>query len=174
MGGLIIFPYYDYGTRIQHRVKYKIIDRSKSEEIAKLAVCLTNEIIERTGIKHFDVDVPLAVKLCENYVSNGLYQVMAAFDGDRIIGFGAICESHSLYAEGAFGIIQEFYVMPDYRSKEVGKSLIQEIIMFAKKHGWKRLELCTPPLPEFDRTADFYLSNGFEITGGYKMKYAIV
>jgi len=156
-------------------MKYKIIDKSKSKskEIAKLAVCLTNEIIERTGIKYFDVDAPLAINLCENYVSNGLYHVMAAFDEDKIIGFGAICESHSLYAEGSFGIIQEFYVMPEYRSREVGKSLIQEIVEFAKQQKWKRLELCTPPVPEFNRTVEFYQSNGFEITGGYKMKYAI-
>ncbi len=154
-------------------MKYKVIDKSRSEEIAKLAVCLTNEIIERTGIKHFEVDVPLAVDLCGNYVSNGLYSVMAAFDEDKIIGFGAICESHSLYAEGKFGIVQEFYVLPEYRSKDVGKSLIQEIIAFAKTKEWKRLELCTPPIPEFDRSVAFYQSNGFEITGGYKMKYVI-
>jgi GNAT superfamily N-acetyltransferase len=55
----------------------------------------------------------------------------------------------------------------------VGKSLIQEIVEFAKQQKWKRLELCTPPVPEFDRTVEFYQSNGFEITGGYKMKYAI-
>lgn len=154
-------------------MKYKIIDKSQSEEIAKLAVCLTNEIIERTGIKHFDVDVPLAIDLCEKYVSNGIYHVMAAFNGDKIVGFGAICESHSLYAEGRFGIIQEFYVAPEYRSKEIGKFLIQAIVEFAKEQGWKRLELCTPPVPEFDRTVGFYKSNGFDITGGYKMKYAI-
>jgi len=154
-------------------VKYKIIDKFQSEDIAKLAVCLTNEIIERTGIKHFDVDVPLAIDLCDNYVSNDIYQVIAAFDDNIIVGFGAICESHSLYAEGAFGIIQEFYVMPEYRSKEVGKSLLKEIIKFSKTKDWKRLELCTPPVPEFDRTVEFYQANGFEITGGYKMKYAI-
>lgn len=154
-------------------MKYKIIDESQAEEIAKLAVCLTNEIIERTGIKHFDVDVPLAIELCDKYVSNGLYHVLAAFDETQIVGFGAMCESHSLYAEGVFGIIQEFYVIPEYRSKKVGKSLIKEIVYFAKEKGWKRLELCTPPIPEFNRTVDFYKSNGFEITGGYKMKCAI-
>lgn len=154
-------------------MKYKIIDKSQSEEIAKLAVCLTNEIIERTGVKHFDVDVTLAIELCDKYVSSGIYHVMAALDGDKVIGFGAICESHSLYAEGSFGIIQEFYVVPEYRSKEIGKFLIQAIVEFAKEQRWKRLELCTPPIPEFDRTVDFYKSNGFEITGGYKMKYAI-
>jgi len=155
-------------------VKYKLIENEQAEEIANLAVCLTNEIIERTGTKHFDVDVPLAIELCKNYVSNGLYNIIAAFDADNIVGFGALCESHSLYAEGTFGIIQEFYVMPEYRSKEVGKGLIQEIIKLATTNEWKRLELCTPPTPEFDRTVEFYKSNGFEITGGYKMKHAIV
>ena len=96
--------------------------------------------------------------------------MIGAFDEERIVGFGALCESHSLYAEGSFGIIQEFYVMPEYRSKGVGRTLINEIVEFSKGKGWKRLELCTPPIPEFNRTVDFYKSNGFEITGGYKMK----
>jgi len=154
-------------------MKYELIKIDRAEDIAKLAVCLTNEIIERTGTKHFDVDVPLAVDLCTEYISNGLYFVIGAFDEDRVIGFGALCESHSLYAEGSFGIVQEFYVMPEYRSKGVGKTLISEIVEFAKNKGWKRLELCTPPVPEFKRTVDFYKSNGFEITGGYKMKHPL-
>ncbi len=155
-------------------MQYKLIENGQVEEIANLAVCLTNEIIERTGTKHFDVGTPLAIELCKNYVSKGLYNVIAAFDSGKIVGFGALCESQSLYAEGTFGIIQEFYVMPEYRSKGVGKGLIQEIIQFAKTNKWKRLELCTPPIPEFNRTVEFYESNGFQITGGYKMKHAIV
>lgn len=151
-------------------MKYQLIEKSQTKEIAKLAVCLTNEIIERTGIKYFEVDVPLAIRLCDNYVSNGLYNVIAAYDQDEIVGFGALCESYSLYAEGAFGIIQEFYVLPEYRSKDIGKELIQAIIRFSKTKKWKRLELCTPPIPEFNRTVEFYKSNGFEVTGGYKMK----
>ena len=151
----------------------EIVDNESAEEIAKLAVCLTNEIIERTGIKHFDVDVPLAVKLCKSYMENGQYCVVAAQDESRIIGFGALCESHSLYAEGSFGIIQEFYVMPEYRSHKVGQQLIDKIVSVAKDKGWKRLELCTPPVPEFNRTVSFYQANGFEITGGYKMKRVV-
>jgi GNAT superfamily N-acetyltransferase len=154
-------------------MEYRLVDVTKSEEIAKLAVCLTNEIIERTGIKHFDVDVPLAVKLCDSFIRDGHYQVIAAFDKEVIVGFGALCESRSLYAEGVFGIIQEFYVLPAYRSKAIGKQLIRNIVKHAMSKNWKRLELCTPPIPEFERTVAFYKDNGFEITGGYKMKYAI-
>ncbi len=151
-------------------MKYKKIDESCAQDVARLAVCLTNEIIERTGIKHFDVDIPLAMELCEKFIRQGQYHVIAAFDDDKIVGFGALCESHSLYAEGTFGIIQEFYVLPEYRSRNIGAALLREIVAFAKNKSWKRLELCTPPVPEFERTVAFYQANGFEITGGYKMK----
>ncbi len=154
-------------------MEYKIVDEEKSNDVAKLAVCLTNEIIERTGIKHFDVDIPLAEKLCKKFMEQGIYTVVAAFNNDRIVGFGALCESHSLYAEGTFGIIQEFYVLPEFRSKSIGKELLESLVSYAKSRQWVRLELCTPPIPEFDRTVSFYKENGFEITGGYKMKYTV-
>lgn len=154
-------------------MKYTIIDQSRSSDIAKLTVCLTSEIVERTGLKAFDIDESLVSILCENYVSNGIYTVIAAFDEEKIIGFGSLCESHSLYTEGAFGIIQELYVMPDYRSQNIGQTLIHEMVGFAKSREWKRLELCTPPLPEFERSVEFYQDNGFERTGGYKMKFII-
>lgn len=154
-------------------MEYKLVDSSKSAEIAKLAVCLINEIIERTGTRHFDVDVSLATNLCNDFMKEKYYQVIAASNNKNIVGFGALCESRSLYAEGTFGIIQEFYVLPEYRSRNIGKHLIETIIEHAKSKGWKRLELCTPPVPEFDRAVAFYQENGFEITGGYKMKHAI-
>ena len=154
-------------------MEYRLVEKSAAVDVARLAVCLTNEIIERTGIQHFDVDVPLAEALCTKFIEQGQYQVLAAFDEDRIIGFGALCESYSLYAEGSFGVIQEFYVAPEYRSKSVGSELLAEIVDYAKSRHWTRLELCTPPLPEFERTLSFYQNNGFEITGGYKMKYVI-
>ena len=113
-------------------MKISLVDKSKAEEVAKLAVCLTNEIIARTGVKHFNVDTPLAIKLCQDFMAQGHYHVIAARDGDTIIGFGALCESRSLYAEGTFGIIQEFYVLPDYRSQGVGKALLKEIAGFAQ------------------------------------------
>ena len=36
--------------------------------------------------------------------------------------------------------------------------------------GWTRLEVTTPPLPEFDRTLAFYQQQGFSISGGRKLK----
>jgi len=154
-------------------MQYRVVDKSHAPEIARLAVCLTNEIVAQTGVTHFDVDVTRTASLCEQYIEGGLYHVVAAFESEKMIGFGAICESCALYAQGSFGIVQELYVIPEYRSKEVGKSLVEVMLRFARQRGWVRLELCTPPVPEFQRTVDFYLANGFEVTGGYKMKYVL-
>ena len=38
----------------------------------------------------------------------------------------------------------------------------------------ERLEVTTPPLPEFERTLSFYETNNFEISGGRKLKTDIL
>jgi len=48
--------------------------------------------------------------------------------------------------------------------------LLKKVAEHAQALGWKLLDLCTPPLPEFARTVKFYAENGFELTGGRKMK----
>ncbi len=150
-----------------------VLDKSNSGHIAELAVCLTNEIIERTGAELFNVDLPSTKTLCQQFMENGQYHVIAAYGDDKIIGFATLCESHSLYAEGTFGIIQELYVSPNYRSNTIGRQLIEAAVDYADNMNWKRLELCTPPLPAFEKTVEFYQSNGFDITGGHKMKRII-
>lgn len=154
-------------------MEYKWIDVKHAEDISKLAICLTEEIIQRTGIPSFDIDLASTIKLCEEFLEQDKYSVIAAFHDERIIGFGALCESFSLYADGKFGILQEFYVLPEYRSEKVGHHLITAIKEYAKQRNWKRIELCTPPVPEFDRTVSFYKENGFDRTGGFKMRCLI-
>lgn len=154
-------------------MKIEWVNKDKAEDIAKLAVCLLNEIIERSGLAAFDVDEAKAVRLCSDFMADRRYHVLAAFEDDRIVAFGALCESQSLYAEGRFGIVQEFYVEPEYRGQNLGQRMIDSMSVYAKAQGWTRLELCTPPIPAFDRTVSFYQNNGFEITGGYKMKHAL-
>jgi GNAT superfamily N-acetyltransferase len=140
--------------------------------IAGMVKALTDEIITRTGEPHFHVDIPQTTARCRGYLESGRYTVLLACDEvpDNAVGFAAFCESHALYAEGAFGIVQEFYVAPEARSTGVGRQLVDAAAEHARRREWKRLELCTPPLPEFDRTLAFYERNGFVVTGGRKMK----
>ena len=74
----------------------------------------------------------------------------------------------SLYA-GHFGEITELYVKPECRSAGVGAGLIEAAIAAARARSWSRLEVGTPELPTWDRTAAFYKRNGF-IEVGARMK----
>jgi GNAT superfamily N-acetyltransferase len=140
--------------------------------IAAMVKALTDEIMVRTGAAHFDLDPAQAAARCREFLARGVYAVFLAVDADthKISGFAALCESHALYAQGAFGIIQEFYVEPASRSRGLGRQLLEALAAHARQRGWKRLELCTPPLPEFERSLDFYADHGFEVTGGRKMR----
>ena len=139
--------------------------------VAAMVKALTDEIIERTQAPHFNIDLARTTARCRDFLESGNYAVyLVENEAGRGVGFVTLCESHALYAEGAFGIAQEFYVAPDFRSAGLGRQLLDAAVAHARRLGWKRLELCTPPLPEFDRALGFYEKNGFEITGGRKMK----
>jgi GNAT superfamily N-acetyltransferase len=139
--------------------------------VARLVKALTDEICQRSAA-HFDVDLVVSTALCRKLIEQGHYRVLLAIEqqGGETVGCATLCESHALYAEGSFGIIQEFYILPHYRSQQIGAQLMAAVIAQARERNWKRLELCTPPLPAFERTIVFYMQNGFEITGGRKMK----
>ena len=141
-------------------------------EVARMVKALTDEIIEMIGHEHFDVDVQMSAVLGRDWIADGKYVAYIALDdtSGQTIGVATLCESRSLYAQGVFGIIQEFYVAKQWRSREVGARLVEACVAHGRAAGWRRLELATPPLPEFARTVSFYKDNGFEPTGGRKMK----
>ena len=148
----------------------KLVGKESSENIEKLVYSLLEEIVSRTGTDHFEFNREKAKTLSKEFIESEKYFVFAALTEDTIVGCATVCESCSLYALGSFGIVQEFYVKPEFRSTGIGKDMLDAISNFAKTKKWQRLELCTPPTPEFNNTVEFYKTNGFEVTGGHKMR----
>ncbi|MBI3804077.1 MAG: GNAT family N-acetyltransferase [Nitrospirae bacterium] len=136
---------------------------------------LTDEITEAIGEQQFHIDRSETAARCRRFLEQEIYTIYQAVqidstDQEAPIGFITLCESHALYTEGAFGIIQELYVNPAHRAKGIGKALLAAAVHHGKKKGWTRLEVCTPPLPAFEGSVRFYERQQFEITGGRKMK----
>jgi GNAT superfamily N-acetyltransferase len=154
-------------------VEIHIASPTDAALVAGLATALTSEIIERTGVQHFNVNLDEATQICARLIAAKSYVALVAAEASNPLGFAGLCESHALYTEGTFGIIQEFYVVPEVRYSGIGGVLLKRAIDYARSRGWRRLELCTPPLPEFDRSLAFYERNGFQVTGGRKMKYVL-
>lgn len=140
-------------------------------DIAILVGELLNEIMSEIGTKAFNFDQEATTSRLKDFVDREKYFVFVARKSSgEILGFISLAESYALYAEGVFGTIPELYVRPEYRSNQVGYQLVSQAISFAKSRSWKRLEVTTPPLPQFDKTLAFYEREGFAIAGGRKLK----
>jgi GNAT superfamily N-acetyltransferase len=85
-------------------------------------------------------------------------------------GFVSLPVGHALYTGRALATMQEFYVGRPCRSRAIGMALIGEVERLARQSGWRRIEVCTPPLPAVDATLAFYQRHGFDIAGGRKLK----
>ena len=145
-------------------------------ELSVMVGELLNEIMERIGDNVFNFNRAETEKRAVSLVSAEKYWIFIACDVETnsTVGFVSLYESYALYSEGAYGTMPELYVKSDWRSKHVGQKLLSRVNEFAKEKNWHRLEVTTPPLPEFKRTLEFYRSNGFEITGGRKLKADIL
>ncbi len=141
--------------------------------IAKLVGDLLQEIMTTINTPAFGFSLGETEARARTWLEDGSYTVLLARDGERVAGFIALSECRALYAEGRFGIIPELYVCPDRRSQGVGRLLVMEATRVARSNGWARLEVTTPPLPQFDRTLAFYERQGFSRSGGRKMKLSL-
>ena len=155
-------------------IKFRVATLKDAETIASLVVDLTNEICELTKGQHFDLDLNNTIHSCFELIRDGHYSAIIAESGNNPIAIVTITETHALYAGGKIGLIQEFYVSPDFRASGVGSMLLEQVKVYGKQKHWSCIELCTPPLPEFERTLGFYQKNGLSPVGGRKMRQALV
>lgn len=151
------------------------IQTSDYDELTCMVGELLQEIMDKIKIQTFNFDAEETKQRAQDLVSKEKYWIFIAKELElkKIVGFVSLYESYALYSEGAFGTIPELYVRPGYRSEKIGNELIKKVIKVAESKCWSRLEVTTPPLPQFDKTLKFYKTNGFEISGGRKLKINI-
>lgn len=142
--------------------------------VAVLVGELLAEIMTAIGQPAFNFELDATTNRLRDFIAREKYFVFVARDAAGVpAGFIALIESYALYAEGAFGTIPELYIRPDFRNKRAGRGLVESAVAFATSRGWTRLEVTTPPLPEFARTLAFYEREGFSISGGRKLKRSL-
>ncbi|MGC1953608.1 MAG: GNAT family N-acetyltransferase, partial [Gammaproteobacteria bacterium] len=151
-----------------------VIQRATADDVQEIAVMVSDllaEIVNAVGVQVFNFDLDETAARLKDFLNREKYFVFVARnDNPSLVGFIALYESYALYAEGVFGTIPQLYVRPKYRSNSVGQHLLLHAKSFGKSRGWKRLEVTTPPLPQFEETLAFYEREGFAITGGRKLK----
>ncbi|OIQ82967.1 acetyltransferase (GNAT) family protein [mine drainage metagenome] len=147
---------------------------SDAQEVAVMIGELLTEIMNAIGVQAFNFDLAETTSRLKDFLDREKYFVFVARSGSgSLVGFIALYESYALYAEGAFGTIPELYVRPKHRADGLGLHLVSRAKSFGAARGWTRLEVTTPPLPQFDRTLAFYEREGFSISGGRKLKVTL-
>ncbi len=145
-----------------------------AQEVAVMVGELLTEIMSVTGVQAFHFDLVETTSRLKDFFDREKYFVFVARSGSgRLAGFIALYESYALYAGGAFGTIPELYVRPKHRAHGLGLHLVSHAKSFGVSRGWTRLEVTTPPLPQFHRTLAFYEREGFVISGGRKLKVTL-
>lgn len=154
-------------------IQFTLATDSDAEVIAQFVIKLTEEICLKTNANFFSINFEETVERCRELIRDKNYGAIIGYIEDQPIAMSTFTESYTLYAGGKVGIIPEFYVEPAHRSSGAGTKLISVIKDYGRNHGWSCIELCTPPLPEFERTLAFYESNGLMPVGGRKMRQYI-
>jgi GNAT superfamily N-acetyltransferase len=153
------------------------IHRATADDARAIAVMvgeLLDEIMAAIDIQAFNFDLDETTARLRDFLNQEKYFVFVARSENLShAGFIALYESYALYAEGAFGTIPELYVRPAHRKNNLGLHLVSQAKSFGASRGWTRLEVTTPPVPPFDRTLAFYEREGFEISGGRKLKVTL-
>ena len=89
-----------------------------------------------TKTKAFEYDENETIEHIKDLMDKGIYSIFVAISHNKVIGFVAIAKSYALYAQGEFGTITEFYVLPEYRSLGIGKMLLEKSKAFAITQNW--------------------------------------
>lgn len=145
----------------------------EADIVAEMLGDLLHEIMTAVKEKAFGFHQAETAARARAWMQDGCYMVLLARAAFEPVGFLALYQSYALYAEGVYGTIPEFYVRPSHRSQGIGSALLTEAKRVGRTRSWRRLEVTTPPLPQFDRTLAFYQRHGFAVSGGGKLKVAL-
>ena len=140
-------------------------------EDAETVSRLTKELFSELGHTPPVADLNQSVAFCKNILEKDEYVAFLAVGSKGSAeGIITLSEGVAIYAGGRFGVIREFYVVPEMRSRGVGKALWEKAKEFTRSKGWRRLEVTPPPKEKHGRTYSFYLREGFcEV--GPRLKY---
>jgi GNAT superfamily N-acetyltransferase len=97
---------------------------------------------------------------------------IARNESKEIVGILTLSETFAIYANGNYGVIDEMYVAPEFRSQGVGALLVDAAKEFGRGKGWTRIDVTAPESERWDRTRRFYEKQGFVFTGP-KLKFLL-
>ncbi|MEQ1744402.1 MAG: GNAT family N-acetyltransferase [Saprospiraceae bacterium] len=136
-------------------IRLLVADESHTADVAALLALLFEEVEHHLEFEEI-------AEIFAEMDADDHHSTLLAVDNDtdEVAGVITVVESLSLSAGGRYGVINELFVLPEYRSEGVGKMLLDFAKEIGEQRGWTRIEVTTPG-DEFDKTLRFYEREGF-------------
>lgn len=135
-------------------------------DVAAVAAGVERLLVELGGSRPPVADLEAATReLIGNGDAGAL--LVAEAGGGELIGLLAASWQHAIHVPGRYGTIQDLWVDPEWRSREIGRDLVESLCALGRALGVARLEVGLPQ-EGFERlaaTEAFYRNNGFEPLG---------
>ena len=96
----------------------------------------------KATVAYFDTDRKEPDEEKKYHVPTGEIEIIAAFIDDRIVAFfdlGKGTAETELFRHPGNGQIKAAYCLPEYRGRGIGKALLAEAVLWAKRNGLERL-----------------------------------
>ena len=107
--------------------------RKATVEDAEIILELVKELFYEIG-HQLPLDEQQSSFFCKSILESDEYVVFLSNSPKGYVnGIITLSEGLSIYAGGKFGIIREFYVLPEMRSTGIGKDLLERAKEFGKK-----------------------------------------
>jgi GNAT superfamily N-acetyltransferase len=92
--------------------------------------------------------------------------LVAEAEGE-IVGVLAASWQHAIHVPGRYGVVQDLWVSSEWRSRAIGRKLIEALAAHARELGIARLEVGLPQdsFGAIEATRSFYLANDFAPLG---------
>ena len=134
-------------------------------DVAPVAAGIEQLLVELGGERPERAELEAATReLIEDPDAGALF--VAEADGE-LVGVLAASWQHALHVPGRYGTVQDLWVDPSWRSRAIGRDLLEALFALARERGIPRIEVGLPQdsFAAIEATRSFYLANGFAPLG---------
>lgn len=140
-----------------------VIEKAETSD-SKTVIDLLKALYLELGDERSSIEF-LNTSLVHELMSTGQTEVYLVKSNEKeLLGVATLTQTQAFYAGGCYGLLDEMYILPKFRSAKVGKQVIDKLAEIARHKGWKRMDV-TAPTSNNQRAVKFYEACGFAFTG---------
>lgn len=148
------------------RVAGGVVRRATEQDVGDVAIAVEELLLELGGRPPAADELRETARRLIADDALGLLLVAESEHGE-IVGFLGVSWQTAVRIPGRYGLIQELWVHPAWRSRQIGAELLYGLAGMARSRGISRIEVGLPSerFAQRDATEAFYRANGFEPIG---------